>query len=413
MEEGTMNKDIYDTMKKGFNRLYEEVISKGLCTVCGTCAGVCPNQSIEMKIEDYEKDEPIPVLTGNCSNCSICYKVCAGKEIPLGDLDKHIFGRERKPLDEPIGIYRRTLKGYAKGKARDSSSSGGITLGVIEYALAEGIIDAAIIALRSKEHPWRAEAGIITEAKDAKKGVRSVMEVVPVNSVLHEAVIKQKHNKVAVVGMPCQIHSIRKLQMNNIPQILAKAIVFTIGLYCNSTAYYIGIEHLVKEIGGIESLKDIIGMDYRAGAWPGSMMALTLDGKIHFIATKSFYGGFLSSANYRRDRCLMCTDFSAELADISVGDIFQNFDGNPRWSGVISRTEIGDQLINGAVTKGYIYIENHNPDLIPASGYGWEMSKHASMYRLMEREKYGWPVPNFQYPNEIKLLRRSIASAKI
>ncbi len=398
--------------KKGFERLYEEVISKGLCTVCGSCSGICPNQAIEMRIDNYENGEPKPVLIGECINCSACYDVCSGRDIPLVDLDKYVFGRERKPLEEPIGIYKRTLKGYRKGKAREGASSGGITQGVIEYALMQGLIDAAIMAVRSTKHSWRAEAGIVTNPKEIQKGVRSVMEVVPVNSVLHEAIIKRGLKKIAIVGMPCQIHSIRKIQMKKCQNKILDAIVFTIGLYCNSTAYYIGIEHLLKEIGGIESLNDIACIDYRAGEWPGSMMVLTQDGKMHFIATRDFYTVFLSAANYRRDRCLMCIDYSAELADISVGDVFQKTDGNPRWSSVISRTKIGDELIEGAINKGYICMQEQDASSIIASGFGWEMSKHASMYRLMERKKNGWPVPDYQYQGGIKIMPRLLVRAK-
>ncbi len=397
---------------KGFHDLLKEVIDPGLCMVCGTCAGVCPRQVIEMRIEDYETGEPFPALAGKCQPCSACFEACAGKSVPLADLDRFIFGRERNPEGEPLGIFRRSIKGYAEGQLRVGSSSGGLTLGVVAYALAEGLIDAALVAVRSKKHPWRAEPGIITSGKDARRGVRSVMEAVPVNAALHDAVVKRGYRKIGVVGLPCQIHSLRKLQRWGKPKRLADALVFSLGLYCNSTAYFIGVEHLIKEIGGIESLTEITGMDYRAGTYPGSLMVMTEEGKIHQVAGKAFYGSFLSAANYRRDRCLMCTDFSAELADISVGDIFQAVGDNPRWSGAIVRTTIGEQLIDGAVTKGFIHVEPHNPDLVPASGYGWEMSKHASMYRLMERKKHGWPVPDFQYPSSIRVLRRSISATK-
>jgi len=397
---------------KGFHDLLQEVIHPGLCTVCGTCAGVCPRQAIEMRIEDYETGEPSPALTGKCQPCSACFEACAGKSVPLADLDRFIFGRERIPEEEPLGIFRRSIKGYAEGRLRAGSSSGGLTLGVVAYALAEGLIDAALVAVRSKEHPWRAVPGIITSAKDARRGVRSVMEAVPVNAALHEAVVKRGYRKIGVVGLPCQIHSLRKLQKRGKPKGLADALVFSLGLYCNSTAYFIGVEHLIKEIGGIESLTEITGMDYRAGNYPGSLMVMTEEGKIHQVAGKAFYGSFLSASNYRRDRCLMCTDFSAELADISVGDIFQAVGENPRWSGALVRTAMGEQLVAGAATKGFIHVEPHNPDLVPASGYGWEMSKHASMYRLMERRKHGWPVPDFQYPPFIRILRRTLSSAK-
>lgn len=401
-----------DKSRKGFEDLASEVIDRGLCTVCGTCGGVCPRQCIEMKTGDYETDEPMPVLAGECTKCGACYSVCPGKDVPLADMDRFVFGRERDPLGEPLGVFSRCLKGFGTGGFRASASSGGVTSALVSYALAEGVVDAVVVAVRSGEHPWRAEAGIITSAGDASRAVRSVMEAVPVNAALHEAVAVRGYGRVGFVGLPCQVHGLRKLQLCGRPKRYADAIAFSIGLFCNSTAYFIGIEHLVKEIGGIESMCDIVGMDYRAGNWPGAMMVMTREGKFHSIATKSEYGGYLSAANYRRDRCLMCVDFSAELADVSAGDIFQTRPGeDPRLTATIVRTRVGEDLVDGAVQKGFIKVEPHDPNLVPGSGYGWEMSKHASMYRLMQRRKAGWPTPDFQYPPAIKILRRKLSSS--
>jgi ferredoxin len=35
-------------VRPGFEQLKKKVIDKGLCTACGTCAGVCPKHVLEM-----------------------------------------------------------------------------------------------------------------------------------------------------------------------------------------------------------------------------------------------------------------------------------------------------------------------------------------------------------------------------
>jgi coenzyme F420 hydrogenase subunit beta len=45
----------------------------------------------------------------------------------------------------------------------------------------------------------------------------------------------------------------------------------------------------------------------------------------------------------------LCTDFSAELADISVGGL-----GLSGWSFAILRTEKGEKLFDDAVRKGFL-----------------------------------------------------------
>ena len=104
----------------GFHKLQEDVISTGLCTACGTCVGVCPTGILEFNIAREE-----PVLTGECDSCGICYAACPGADIPLPQLDRMLFSRERPLDDEPLGICSGWRKGYATdAQIRKSAASG-------------------------------------------------------------------------------------------------------------------------------------------------------------------------------------------------------------------------------------------------------------------------------------------------
>ncbi|HID05958.1 MAG TPA: coenzyme F420 hydrogenase subunit beta, partial [Armatimonadetes bacterium] len=53
---------------------------------------------------------------------------------------------------------------------------------------------------------------------------------------------------------------------------------------------------------------------------------------------------------YARQACHYCEDFTALLADLSVGSV-----GSPEgWSTVIVRTELGERVFKGMVEKGYV-----------------------------------------------------------
>ena|GEM_PF-253055 len=52
----------------GFTGLEEKVIGRGLCTGCGTCADVCPEDALDM--------EEVPRLLGECVDCSYCLANC-------------------------------------------------------------------------------------------------------------------------------------------------------------------------------------------------------------------------------------------------------------------------------------------------------------------------------------------------
>jgi len=398
--------------KKGFSDLKKEVIDVGLCTSCGICVGICASKAI---VIDYKKDEPEPKLIGDCISCEMCYDICPGKDIPLPKLDKYFFGRERDFEKDKLGIYRYCGKGYTENEdIKGGSTSGGIISSLLICALEEGIIDAAIIVGWRKDEPWRCKPYIATNREEVLQGVRGGMMIVPVNELLYKAIVDEKYNKIAVVGLPCHIHGIRKLQICGVSKRIANSIKLTFGLFCSATYYWEGTKHLLQEFGKIKNIDSIRAMDYRGGEKPGGLYVLTKDGKIRFVASKHDYTWhMLGAATYKRDRCLMCVDFTAELADISCGDIFQDIDYKEKqWVATLIRTKIGEELIKLAIDKKYINFTEHNADLIPASGMGWEAKKHAGVYRLLQRKKYGWPTPDYGYDISESPLPRDIKFPK-
>lgn len=390
--------------RKEFEDLKRDVIGVGLCTSCGTCAGICPLDSIRM---NYQLDEPKPELIGKCNACGLCYEMCPGRDVPLRDLDRMLFGRERDVDREPLGIYKRSLRGYAsKREIRERSSSGGVVSALLNCALGEKIIDGALIAGWDEKRPWRCKPMIATTPSEVERGVRSAYVVVPVNALLRE-VLKRKLEKIGVVGCPCHIHAIRKMQMHNRPKRLIQRITFTIGLFCAANYYFKGTEHVIKELGDVNSMEQIVSMDYRGGNWPGSLYVTTKAGKVRCVASKDEYLHFLGAASYKRDRCLMCIDWSAESADIAAGDIFTPIpEKNRRWTATLIRTDTGEELIETAIKKGYIIVKDFDAEALTRSGLGWEAKKHANMYRLIQRKKHGWPTPSYQYTPSLIPLNR-------
>jgi len=387
-------------MPESFSHLKKQVIDRGLCTGCGTCAGVCPEVVIEMT---HVEGEPEPKLTGKCTQCGLCLKTCSGAFVPLSDLDNRLFGKTSSFHQDPLGIYRKCLRGYATdSQLREKSSSGGITSAVLNFALDNQIIDGAIIVCADPETPWRCSPTLITRSEQTKRAARSSPEMVPVNALLRHAVVEKGLKKIGVVGLPCHIHSLRKIQMEKDPPEIAEAVKLCIGLFCAATYYFEGIRHLISEFAGIENLEDIVAMDYKGGKWPGALTVLTKDGKINHVASKHEYTWhFLGPASYKRDRCLMCPDFSARIADLSMGDVFQKVSDDPNLTVVLARTEFGEKIINDAMRDGVICLEDHPPLYIPKSGMGWESKEHAGIFRSRNRKRYGWPTPDFQYPLEI------------
>jgi coenzyme F420 hydrogenase subunit beta len=386
-------------MAEGFAELKRDVIDRGLCTACGTCVGVCPVKVLDV---DYVEGEPEPRLTGRCTKCGLCLVACGGAFIPLADMDQWLFGRKSSFKHDPLGIYRSCLRGHATDpRLKITCTTGGGTTALINFALEKGIIDAAIVAGWDEEKPWRCISMLVTTPEEMGKATRFSPEMVSVNALLTTAVIEKGFRKIGVVGLPCHIHSLRKIQMAKQPPKIARAIKLTIGLFCAATYYFEGIKHLLSEFAGIDRLEEILAVDYRGGSWPGALTVTTKDRKIHHVLSKHEYTWHFLGPASKRDRCLMCPDFSARVADIALGDIFQKVTSDPNTNAILVRTRIGEEIVRGAVKAGVLTVEPHPPELIPKSGMGWESKEHANIHRMGCRKKVGWPVPDYQYDLDI------------
>jgi coenzyme F420 hydrogenase subunit beta len=103
-------------------------------------------------------------------------------------------------------------------------------------------------------------------------------------------------------------------------------------------------------------------------------------------------------AAFKRDRCLMCIDWSAELADISLGDYWgpeqiKRIEISEANS-LLARTPKGEALLKEAKEAGYIELSDSPVEhLLLCPAYEWK--KHGSSNCLSQRQSYGWPTPDY------------------
>jgi len=386
----------------GFSDLEDAVINKGLCTACGTCAGICP--SVCMGEED---EEPMPILCGDCDECGICVEVCPGAKVPLLAMEEKVFGRKRSAGQPDYGVYRQLGYGYAEDNLiRNRGSSGGVVTAIFVYALEKGLIDAALVAGFDSKRPWRTAARVATSREELVEAAQSKYASTPVNQLLLEA--SESNKKLGVVGLPCQVQALRKIQLKGIPVKVSSAISLIIGLFCASQFYFQGTRHLLAELGGVDNPEKLKEVSYRGGGWPGHLVGKDGKGRPLEIGRHS-YMYHLLLPGYKRDRCEMCLDWSSELADISAGDYWPRHGGKGGgYTAVIIRSEVGQQVFTDAVADGQVNF-TPLPDGEPsiASSIGYEMKKHAAAFRLRQRQRFGWPVPEYDYMPDYRPWSRS------
>jgi coenzyme F420 hydrogenase subunit beta len=383
---------------RSFQDLKRDIVDKGLCTGCGTCAGVCPHNCIAIK---RERLEPEPLLIGNCPGCEICYKACPGREIPLRDLEDYVFGVRREMSRQDIGVYRSLGQGYAVDETvRRAGASGGLVSAVIQYALDTGFVDGALLAGFDENKPYYTKPYLVTSSDQVVEFAQSKYAMVSTNELLGEAA-RSGIQRLAVVGCPCHIHGIRKLQMSNLRPDIAKRVAVVIGLYCGTQFYFEGTRHILVEECGVKDVEDVRRLEYRGGGWPGHFLVETKEGK-QIKVHRHDYLDHVLVPGYRRDRCMMCLDWSSEISDLSVGDNFAPPAEGELPLGVTSfivRTMTGERLLRGSEEKGYIKTQPLEIEYIFGSP-GFEFKKHSAGYRWAQRRLYGWPIPEYQYePN--------------
>ncbi|MGB5926264.1 MAG: Coenzyme F420 hydrogenase/dehydrogenase, beta subunit C-terminal domain [Dehalococcoidia bacterium] len=305
-----------------YEDLEAKIIDTGECTVCGACITACPDSHIKF-IENRPKR---PKRTMDCVGCSTCYDACYMLRHDLiKDIEDRTIGWGKK---ESMGLYRRVVTARTKDtEIERTCQDGGVVTTLLLYALDSGLIDGALVVGRDA---WTPVACIAKTRDEIIRAAGTKYGVVPVLKELRAAVVDHRLSKICVVGSPCHIQSVRYLKYKGLP--LASAVKLTIGLFCRENYEYACIAEKIRAKG-----VDINRVD-----------KLDVSDEFNIYAAGNKLSLPITEAKSCVPRhCLVCRDFAADLADISIGS-----DGSAQgWSVVIIRTEDGDKVFAGMGEK--------------------------------------------------------------
>jgi coenzyme F420 hydrogenase subunit beta len=317
-----------------FSTLKREVIDPGICAACYGCVSFC--SANEFNILAIKGDKPV-----NCLEDGICYLICPRTP----ELDKALETKFR--FKEPIGSFVavRNLR-TTNQEISKVCCDGGVVTSLLKFLLDTKMIDGAVIS--KMDGLWKNKPTIATKFKDllgcsgsSLAQSRSISDLGDLTT--YERVFSAFNKsylldltKLAVVGTPCQIKTIRKMQLLHI--IPSHIVHFTIGLFCfeNFLINDEGKKYLANKIGAkLDQIEKInLKDDFVVRLKNKKIVHIDLDD----------LGPIIRSA------CLACTSFSNYTADISVGGI-----GSPDgYTTTLVRTKVAQKLINRAIAKGYI-----------------------------------------------------------
>jgi len=351
------------------------------CTQCGACVSICPLGVITTSGQEVH-------LQDGCIECGLCYQFCPGREMDFPTQSEAYLGYP--PQDPLLGYYRQLLVGQATSNGiRENAASGGVVTALLLHLLERKQISGALGVVMDSERPWASQPAILSTMEEVRRATQSKYSLVTLDALLRTA--RQVLGPLALVGLPCHVHGLRRLQ--RIGSYRAK-FPLSIGLFCGFNLLPAATDHLIAKMG--LSKDQVVELKFRAGSWPGGLQVRTGDGRERFIPKHSY--SYVNLAYVPR-RCLACSDLTNELADLSVGDTWlEEYAGG--WSTIICRTPQGERLLGEAEEAGVLRLQSiDREDLLRSHGH------------LLAYKKEGYFVRQkwLRVPLSYKLLRPRIS----
>ena len=157
---------------------------------------------------------------------------------------------------------------------------------------------------------------------------------------------KKRLTRVAMVGTPCQINTLRRMEVMGV--VPTESIKYYFGLFCAGN-FMFG----EPERRQLEDLGNFKWAEVRKINLKEELMIHLRNREVRFIPLDKL--DFM-----KRHACNFCSDYAAEFADLSFGGI----GAEEGWTTVITRSQVGETLMTRAMGK---YIEEYDRKSKPNS----------------------------------------------
>ncbi|MBF0102667.1 MAG: Coenzyme F420 hydrogenase/dehydrogenase, beta subunit C-terminal domain [Desulfobacterales bacterium] len=321
---------------KSFIHLIEEVQKKGLCHHCGGCVTFCTAINYGA-LEIDEHGLPRFADQNKCIECGLCYSICP----EIDELEQET--KKKIGWKPPIGNVLEThIARATDGFTRTKATDGGVVTGLLMHLLERGHIDGAIVARQAG--PFNREpclavtrdelidaAGFHFETSHGMKHFSHDYSTFAPSVQEFRPMLQKGLRRVAMVGTPCQIKALRRMEVLGI--VPSDVIKYRFGLFCSGNFTFGDAERdKLSELGNFK-WSDIKKVNVKQQL----MIHLTHgDVKTIDLARLDFM---------KRYACHFCKDYSAEYADISFGGI----GAEEGWTTVITRTPLGRAIFADAI----------------------------------------------------------------
>ncbi len=332
---------------KTFQDLITEVHERGICQECGGCVSFCSSAEYDViGLKDPYKP-PEYINKEKCLECGICYYICPQTHVLDNELNKTYKFTDYSSM--PIGFYEDIYSCQATdAEFLKYGTDGGVVNSIINFLIEEKLIDGSIVS--KTEAPFSREATFadskydLLKASGAKLDISFQLDEIQKFCTYTHSIPElnlYKFKKLAVVGTPCQIYTMRCMQDLGVTP--SQNIEICLGLFCYENFLFDKSQIAKFEKDFKIKFRDIENINIKE-----DLIFRLKDDKIIHVP-------FNHLNDYMRPACNACGDFTNIYADISFGGL-----GSPdKYTTVITRTEKGKDIFSRALDAGI----NKNLDL--------------------------------------------------
>ncbi len=369
----------------------DDVVRGQLCTGCGACAYLAPDDYQMVDIPDYGR-RPKSASAIHLASTEVL-KVCPGVGL------SHARDAAQKPgiissLFEGWGPVLGVWEGYASDPdIRYAGSSGGAATALALFSLEGEGMGGVLHTSSRKDVPYLNET-VMSKSRDellARTGSRYA----PASPAEGLAQIEAASSPCVFIGKPCDVAAVQSARQ--LRPSLDEKLGLVVAFFCAGVPSMQGNLALLKR-NGIHDPDTVSELRYRGQGWPGLWTARFKDETGEEKMSQMTYADswdFLQ--RYRQWRCYICPDHTGEFADIAVGDPWYRKveAGELGKSLIVARTSRGLAMLKAAEKAGYLVLEKEDPDLLPASQPNLLATRGALWARLKILRLLGAAVPRY------------------